>query len=68
MGGGRLGLGGSSYEYKALLQRDRMAGERREAEKGGVSCVWGKQIEAGSVRLGMLTSEVETAKTVPRQV
>ena len=51
MGGGRLGLGGSSYEYKALLQRDRMAGERREAEKGGVSCIWGKQIEAGGVEV-----------------
>ena len=51
MGGGRLGLGGSSYEYEASMQRDRMAGERREAEKGGVSCIWGKQIEAGGVEV-----------------
>ena len=69
MAGGRLGLGGLSYEYEpALMHRDTEGGERREVGKGRVSCIWGKKFDAGGVRLGMLTSEVETAKTVPRQV
>ena len=63
MAAGGLDWGGLSYEYGALMQADRVGGERREAE----SCIWGKKFDAGDV-LGILTSEVETANTVPRQV
>ena len=53
-----------------LMQRDKGGGERREAGKGGRGNMLhlGQKIEREAEVLGMLTSEVETAKTVPRQV
>ena len=67
MGGGRgVGLGGGVMNMWASMQADIVGGERRDAGKGAEEryCIWGEKIEV----LGMLTSEVETAKTVPRQV
>ena len=48
---------------RALMQADRRGGERLGKVPRKILNL-GRKIEA----LGMLTSEVETAKTVPRQV